>query len=146
MTPSKHILQVAGLAIIVVCLAGQPMASAAETAPSKMLLLTETVGSISQIDAPPPSIKNWEVFGQGRNMKSLSQTLRLRGQNDESRRGCHKAVADEDHPLSTDLRRVGAAQLRPCYYRPSRAAFAAEQQAVMPAETFPWTSKFARPI
>ena|ERR1019366_9718023 len=37
------------------------MASAEEMAPSKTLVLTGTVGSIYQVDAPPPSIKNWGV-------------------------------------------------------------------------------------
>ena len=61
MTPFQHTFQVAVLVIIVACAAGWPMAGAAETARSKKLLLTGTVGSISQIDAPPPSLKNWEV-------------------------------------------------------------------------------------
>ena len=30
-------------------------------APSKTLVLTGTVGSIDQVDASPPSIKNWSV-------------------------------------------------------------------------------------
>ena len=62
MKSSKHILQVAVLAIVVVCEAGRPMARAAETAPSKKLVLTGTVGSLSQIYAPPPSLNNWEVY------------------------------------------------------------------------------------
>jgi hypothetical protein len=38
------------------------MASASEKAPSKVLVLTGTVGSIYQADAPPLSTKNWGVY------------------------------------------------------------------------------------
>jgi hypothetical protein len=62
MTPSKHILHVAVLAIFVVGFAVRPMASAAETTPSKKLVLTGTIGSISQVDPPQPSTKNWEIY------------------------------------------------------------------------------------
>ena len=62
MKSSKQILQVAVLAIIAVCEAGWPIASAAEATPSKKVVLTGTVGSISQIDAPPPSLNSWEVY------------------------------------------------------------------------------------
>jgi hypothetical protein len=45
------------------------MASAEEMAPSKALVLTGTVGSIYQVDAPSPSIKNWGVSFHVENVK-----------------------------------------------------------------------------
>jgi hypothetical protein len=44
-----------------VWLALEPMTAARAAAPAKKLVLTGTVTSIFQVDAPPPSRRNWGV-------------------------------------------------------------------------------------
>ena len=61
MTASTHTCQVAILAMTFVSgLVGAP-ASAAGAAPSRMLVVTGTVASLSPVRAPPPSVKRWKV-------------------------------------------------------------------------------------
>lgn len=44
------------------CVAGWTIAGAAEAAPSKRVVLTGTIGSISPVRVSPPSTRNWEVY------------------------------------------------------------------------------------
>jgi hypothetical protein len=58
---AKSIGRAAALAAVVVWLALEPMPAARAAAPATKLVLTGTVTSIFQVDAPPPSRRNWGV-------------------------------------------------------------------------------------
>jgi hypothetical protein len=58
---SRKIGRAAALAAVAVLLVLQPMNAARAAAHAKKLVLTGTVTSIFQIDAPPPSRRNWGV-------------------------------------------------------------------------------------
>jgi hypothetical protein len=57
----KNIGRAAALSAVAVLLALQSMTAARAAAPAKKLALIGTVTSIFQIDAPPPSRRNWGV-------------------------------------------------------------------------------------
>ena len=57
----KNIDLTTALAAAAVLLALQSIAAAATVVPTKKLVITGTVTSIFQIDAPPPSRRNWGV-------------------------------------------------------------------------------------
>ena len=61
MDSSRKIGRAAALAAVAVLLVLQPLFAARAAAPAKKLVLTGAVTSIFQIDAPPPSHKNWGV-------------------------------------------------------------------------------------
>ena len=61
MDSARNIGRAAALAAVAVWLALQPMTAARAASPAKKLVLTGTVTSIFQIDAPPPSRRNWGV-------------------------------------------------------------------------------------
>jgi hypothetical protein len=69
MSSSKFRFRPAKLMAFIGCLAAQPMTAAAEHVPSPTIVLTGTVGSIFQVDAPPPSTKNWGVQFQVEKVK-----------------------------------------------------------------------------
>jgi hypothetical protein len=62
MTSTKRRTTAPNLAIIIAWLTACPLAIASEKVTSKDIVLTGTVGSIFQVDAPPPSIENWGVY------------------------------------------------------------------------------------
>lgn len=61
MDSTRNIGRATALVAVVVWLALQPISLASAASPSKKLVLTGTVTSIFQIDAPPPSRRNWGV-------------------------------------------------------------------------------------
>jgi hypothetical protein len=61
MASPKNIGRAAALAAVTVLLALQSMTAARAAAPAKKLVLTGTVTAIFQIDASPPSRRNWGV-------------------------------------------------------------------------------------